>query len=162
MKTKSIILCGMCYFLCACTSLNNTTDPNFSATSTALVKINKKGSLSIQPNAITFAKEDNSEYHIVDTDIITSYNINYLMVHGVSKTKATETITVIYPLTAKGTLNLEEPKYACEGYNCSFCEMVFDDNGTPVGCYCLEGIPAIFASCKFSTGTLKPGDDQDF
>ena len=26
------------------------------------------------------------------------------MVHGVSKTKESETITVIYPLTAKGTL----------------------------------------------------------
>ena len=160
MKTKSIILCGMFHLLCACSSFNSESEPILSTTS--MVKINQKGSLSIQQNAIKFAKADNSGYNIVETDIITSYNINYLMVHGVSKTKESETITVIYPLTAKGTLNLDEPKYACEGYNCSFCEMLFDDNGTPIGCNCLEGIPAIFATCKFSTGTLKPGGDQDF
>ncbi len=161
MNTKSFFFYLFLVLLCACSPSNNETDSN-SIADVPMIKIDKRGNAIIQRNAVEFVTAQNSDYRIVDTNVKISHNSKkYLIAHGISKVTNSETITIAYPLTETGTLDLDEPSYSCEGYNCSFCEMLCDESGTPIGCQCLEGIPAIFASCRFSTGTLKPGTGRE-
>lgn len=161
MNTKSFFLCLSLALLCACSPSNSGTD-SYSTADVPMIKIDKKGNAIVQRNAVEFVTAQNSDYRIVDTKVKISHNSKrYLIAHGISKATNSGTITIAYPLKESGTLDLDEPSYSCEGYNCSFCEMLYDEAGTPISCCCLEGIPAIFATCKFSIGTLKPGTGRE-
>lgn len=144
---------ALLYILASCTTAEDATIYYLGNLPAAKVELGGKS--SILKTVKSFINIGNEKFEMLTEEIKLTKDPQraYLIIRGICKSDHNSTISIAYPISTISTKS-RVTSYKCDGKNCSFCEFLEDDGGTPNGCNCKENNP--FGDCIFSTTTLKP------